>query len=188
MRKIVIAALTALAALAAVALTAQPAAALPGDDPRADQWYFFPSWDKSLVGCTVTNRLGEQGKNGAWGYYIAGCTAGSGIPAEAKCGLTRCRVHAFASITESPAAQRRVTVNARVRIYTPTHASAEGKQLRRTDKSCAGVDRCDTEHTEVIEPGQRATIQCNGVRQGYPLDRLGTPKHRATCHVAVRPA
>ena len=60
-----------------------------------------------------------------------------------------------------------MTQNARLRRINTT-----GGVYGWSDKSCAGIAECTTQDSSIIGPGQRASIQCNGVL-GSPSNRTG---------------
>ena len=136
--------------------------------------------------CATPNARGYQGAFGAWGYYIPGCETriqwcprtatnpGTGEEVE----VATCRLEAVSSIMTEHALRHRVTLNQRVTVYDDQY------ELGWTDdQSCEGIRWCtvhsgDTDPvvnpyiTEAdgltVNPGEGATVECNGVRSVGP--------------------
>jgi hypothetical protein len=154
-----IAILAALAAVAAgVSVTASPAAA---DSPSAT---YTNGGNPGIVGtrtqtCDTFQTRGVLGAYGAWGYYIDGCTVRVACGSYARW----CVARGDSSIGLLMARGDRVTVNSRLRID-----DAAGQMTWRRDKSCAGMDSCTVTDEVALQPGQTASVQCNGVREARP--------------------
>ncbi len=152
-----IATLAVVVGVAAFASTAGTAAA---DDPNAK---FF---HEALLGggeshrCETPRKPGVLGEYGAWGYYIDGCTAGL-----LTCKFTTCRASSNTGFYVLIRRGDRVTQNARLRWFNTV-----GQLTGSRDRSCSGIDSCNTGFDHVdLSAGQKASVQCNGVREAKPL-------------------
>lgn len=157
MRKTITTVAAVIAALVGFAGAAGTAAA---DDPGAWNYtthgYSTPGTISQGGGCQTPYKPGVFGQYGAWGYYIDGCTTVMlECPAQ-----WRCEVHDRSYIMTEHYRGERVTMNSRVRVF-----SSAGQLLWRTDASCAGIDTCENSQFAYLYGGQKANIQCNGVRQ-----------------------
>ena len=158
MRK-TITALLAAAALASVA--AQPAAAdVPSTVERTT----------SSARCTTGWQYGVYAAYGAWGDYIDGCTVSWTCPAA----WNYCEVLGRSTIETLEETGNRVTLNQRVRSpYGHMDASCEGFDRCVASSGIAGVCPACGSH-DFILGGQKATVQCNGVRDEDIPDREQT--------------
>jgi hypothetical protein len=147
--------ITTLTALTALAISAQPAAA---DDPGATT--VQQDWpDAQSRYCVTPWRIGVLGQYGAQGYFIDGCTVTVWCPPEHARG---CRITGGGNIQTHDYVGHRVTLNSRVR-----HFFANGTVIGWQDTTCGGSpDICAAPSiTAILEPGQSASEQCNGVRE-----------------------
>ena len=94
---------------------------------------------------------------GAWGYFVDGCTVGPlSCPSPRGCSATM-----RTSIGLLRSRGDRVTQNARLRRF-----DANGNVFGWSDKSCSGINTCINEDAAFLAPGQKASVQCNGVYEG----------------------
>jgi hypothetical protein len=151
---------TSLLATVAALMLAGPAhaatAPVPaGDDPGA---VFTSSSAPGVLAasCTTPDKPGVAGQYGAWGSYIAGCTVRLTCPST----VHGCTATNHSSIATAAPRGRRVTLNARTRVF-------DGSVVAwYRDVSCAGVDTCAVDDGAIgVGRGQATTVQCNGVRQ-----------------------
>jgi hypothetical protein len=145
-----------LAVVMVSALNAQPAAADdPGAVTRHQQWA-----DAELRDCVTPYRVGVLGEHGAPGYFIDGCTVTLWCPPE-----RRCNVRGDGFIQTQRYAGHWVTLNSRLRTFR-----SDGSLIGWQDRSCGRtVDICSAPTmTAVLESGQAASEQCNGVRENAP--------------------
>jgi hypothetical protein len=151
------------AGAAAFGSTASPAAA---DDPNVTYSNGGTAGFSRLFGCATQYKTGVLGQYGAWGYYIDGCTVKLTCPYNPGFFQTRyCDVSMRTFIETEVRRGDRVTMNARLRRF-----DSNGNVFGWSDKSCSGIDTCETEDTSWIYPGQSASVQCNGVREARPYD------------------
>ena len=152
---------TIAAVIAAVVAFGGAAGTAAADDPSASHYYstsYSTPYSLSYSGgCKTPYKTGVFGQYGAWGYYIDGCTT---VMLECPAQYSRCEVSDRSFITTEYWRGDRVTMNSRVRVF-----SSAGQLLGWTDSSCAGVDTCANNRLVYLNGGQKATIQCNGVRQ-----------------------
>jgi hypothetical protein len=154
---------TAVAALVVGALAmgtvAGPAAA---DVPNPIRSSFGTPGVSAGQVCQNVQSFGVKHQYGAWGYYVDGCTVGP-----LSCPATRgCLAKMHTSIGLLRHRGDRVTQNARIRRFT-----WDGQVFGWTDKSCAGINTCTNDDVEFLAPGQKASVQCNGVYEGlYGVD------------------
>jgi uncharacterized protein YkwD len=150
MRIIRVTIVAALAAATVAAVSAQPASAALADT--------YDYGTGVYAECMPNGGTGVLGQYGAWGYYIDGCTM------YVQCtGRTACRVSTRSTIATGSFAGHRVTLNSRLRRYTSSGALRDWR-----DRSCEGTNYCRAEMSSWIQPGEWASIQCNGVRQNAP--------------------
>jgi hypothetical protein len=145
--------IAALAVVAALAISEQPAAADdPGAVTREQNWS-----DGQLRDCSTPWRTGVLGQYGAQGYFIDGCTVTVWCPES-----TQCKVTGFGYIQTANYVGHYVTLNSRLRSF-----SRNGAIIGWQDKSCGrSLDICTApSSTTILEPGQSASEQCNGVRE-----------------------
>ena len=158
MRKSIATLAAVIATLVAFGAAASTAAA---DDPGAWNYYstgYSTPYTLSYGGgCQTPYKSGVPGQYGAWGNYIDGCTT---VTLECPAQYWRCEVLDRSFIKTEYSRGDRVTMNSRVRVF----ASA-GQLLRWTDASCSGYDTCANNQYVYLNGGEKATIQCNGVRQ-----------------------
>jgi hypothetical protein len=112
--------------------------------------------------CQNFQSYGVKYQYGAWAYYVDGCTTSRlSCPAARGC---LAKMHTSIGLLRSRGDL--VTQNARIRRFT-----YQGALLGWTDKSCSGTNSCSNDDTEFLNPGQSATVQCNGVYEGkYGVD------------------
>jgi hypothetical protein len=110
-----------------------------------------PGWSKAT--CQNFQTRGVYGQYGANGWFIDGCTVSLACYSPRGCGVST-----STSISGLRSRGYRVTQNARLRRF-----NSSGAVYGWSDKSCAGIDTCTTNDGSAIAPGQRASIQCNGV-------------------------
>jgi surface antigen len=118
------------------------------------------------LSCQTTYKPGVLGQYGASGYYIDGCTVKLDCPANTGLyPVKQCDVSSYTYIDTNTYRGDRVTMNARIRRF-----DRYGSVYGWSDKSCSDSNRCTTEDSSVIYPGQSASVQCNGVREARPYD------------------
>lgn len=158
MRKSIATVAAVIAVLVAFGGAAGTAAA---DDPGAWNYYstsYSTPYSLSYSGgCQTPYKTGVFGQYGAWGYYIDGCTT---VMLECPAKYSRCEVLDRSFIKTEYWRGDRVTMNSRVRVF-----GSAGQLLGWRDASCAGVDTCANNQLVYLNGGEKATIQCNGVRQ-----------------------
>jgi hypothetical protein len=149
-----IATLAALAAgVAILGVAANPAAADVANPIRKP---FSTSYSHGEF-CQNFQSYGVRYQYGAWGYFVDGCTAGPlSCPSPRGCSATM-----RTSIGLLRSRGDRVTQNARLRRF-----DANGNVFGWSDKSCSGINRCTNEDAAFLAPGQKASVQCNGVYEG----------------------
>jgi hypothetical protein len=151
MRKLLI----SLLAVAALGATASSALA---DDPAAT---YIDSYSANSLGrqCDVPYRTGVLGQYGAWGYFVDGCTVMVRCPTGRTCtaegwGWTQTRDWDDDGVGD------RVTNNARLSI----RSGFFNTMIWRRDDTCAGPEVCFATGRTTLTGGQKAAVQCNGVR------------------------
>ena len=153
MRKL-LATFSALAALVgALAVGVNPASADVANPIRTS----FSTSNSFGEKCQNFQSYGVRYQYGAWGYFVDGCTAGPlSCPSPRGCSATM-----RTSIGLLRSRGDRVTQNARLRRF-----DANGNVFGWSDKSCSGINRCTNEDAAFLAPGQKASVQCNGVYEG----------------------
>jgi hypothetical protein len=146
MRNLLIAAAAALTLISATAATAS------ADDP-----YATTTTTANSARCTTPPKYGVYQQYGASGWYVDGCTARITCPAR----VAYCYARSSTYMKNSPYISSAVYENARLRLVEP-----DGRVSWFRDKSCHLLDYCSTSDEVYFNPGQTATIQCNGTR-GY---------------------
>jgi hypothetical protein len=163
MRKTLVTLAAVAAGAAAFGSIAGPAAA---DDPNVIYSNGGTAGFSRMLGCATQYKPGVLGQYGAQGYYIDGCTAKLTCPVNTGFFQVKyCDVSSYTYIETNTYRGDRVTMNARIRRF-----DGYGNVYGWSDKSCSGADRCTTEDSSVIYPGQSASVQCNGVREARPYD------------------
>jgi hypothetical protein len=160
MQRFLATAFTMLAVVASLAIPAQPAAA----DPAGTNYYTDAYADWLNEACVTPYQTGVLGAYGAWGFYIDGCTTRTAscptfVPPRY---VSWCKVTSRGQISTRTTAGHRVTLNSRVRLY-----DSDSTIVAWLDKSCEGLNAC-TQPAAIVTwllPGQKASNQCNGVRQ-----------------------
>ncbi|TML98616.1 MAG: hypothetical protein E6G10_22180 [Actinobacteria bacterium] len=143
-----------LLALAAVGATAQTAAA----DTHAD-FQVIPYGASKIFKCITDQQVGVLGQYDAWGYYIDGCTVELYCPPSNT--TTTCVAWEASTISTESTRGQRVTQNARLRVINPM----TGDVVWFRDQSCSGINSCSNSDAVRIQTGQKASVQCNGVRE-----------------------
>jgi hypothetical protein len=153
MRKL-IATLAAAAALVGVlAVGVNPASADVANPIRTS----FSTSSSFGEKCQNFQSYGVRYQYGAWGYFVDGCTVGPlTCPSPRGCSATM-----RTSIGLLRSRGDRVTQNARLRRF-----DAYGNVFGWSDKSCSGINTCTNEDAAFLAPGQKASVQCNGVYEG----------------------
>jgi hypothetical protein len=184
------AALAAASAQPAAAVVIKPAKTFNPDVPTAQSRYAVQhdldnGWSTGRECATPATR-GYLRAFGAWGYFIPGCETriqwcprsatnpGTGEEVE----VTRCRLESVSSIMTEHALRHRVTLNQRITVYDDQYEFGWND-----DQTCAGIRWCNvqsgdpdpvvnpyvTEGDELwVNPGEGATVECNGVRSMGP--------------------
>jgi uncharacterized protein YkwD len=115
--------------------------------------------------CSPAYQTGVQGRYGAWGYYVSGCTVRLTCPKVARTpgrlSTASCKVSNRSTITTENWAGHRVTLNTRIRIF-----GTNGAVRTWRDRSCQGTDWCRAQDVTWMYPGE--SVQCNGVRALAP--------------------
>jgi hypothetical protein len=162
----ILTALFALAVLAAV--SAQPAAVVTGIT-----YTDLSDADTLARSCSTPYQVGVLG-NGAWGYFISGCSTG-----KLRCptGIRKCQLRATSMIGTGATLNHQVTLNQRVTVVSP-----EGSRSWHDDRSCANRNSCRAnfggyqENVDCwygcvgfvyINPSETAEATCNGVREQH---------------------
>ncbi|TML98819.1 MAG: hypothetical protein E6G10_21375 [Actinobacteria bacterium] len=150
MRKI----LTTLLVLVALGAAAQSAMA---DDPGA---YSSDSSGDNMIGrqCETPFRDGVPGQYGAWGNYVDGCTVVLECPAGRTC-VAEAQGWMQTNTWDDDGVGDRVTMNSRLSVHD------DSGMIWRHDVSCEGAELCIAPDTTTLTGGQRAQVQCNGVRE-----------------------
>jgi hypothetical protein len=151
---------TLLAAAALAGAAAQPAA--------ADNWYssygtsYVPGWDEYENWCSTPLSKGAQYANGAWGWFVDGCTTRRYTCP--KWHTDGCRIQMISEFRASPyEGIYRTTQNARLRLWWD-----DGSYAGHVDRGCdRSYGTCSNYYLTWIYPGQSATVQCNGVYGFY---------------------
>jgi hypothetical protein len=107
--------------------------------------------------CTTPNQSGALGVFGGPNRFIRGCTTDSVVCPRSSDG---CTATSWSKIEGSIAAMP-VTLNSRIRRFT------DGSAAGFHDVSCAQKHACVAEDELELEPGQRATVECNGTRVNF---------------------
>ena len=147
-----------LVAVAAIGATAQSAAA----DTHAD-FQVINYGPSKLFKCISDEQVGVLGQYGAWGDYIDGCTVELNCPPTAT--TTTCVVWEHSTIDTQTQRGDRVTQNARLRVIS----DRTGEVVWFRDHSCSGVNYCENMDHVRMYTNNRASVQCNGVRQDVPV-------------------
>ena len=178
-------ALTILLSTAALAgIAAQPAAA---DDPNATSgtgigYYAEDGYRWSATAyCRTPGAMGVFGANGAWAWYVDGCTT-----PKLTCKRSAeswCTVKTWTSFDAREDSVYRVTQNARTRVYR--YLDGWGGVVRYEDRSCdrQGAN-CTTSDWFDVPGGRSVSAQCNGVQGIYSLQTVFDI--RATNYCSVR--
>ena len=154
---------TILVALAGMAMmaTAQPASAALAENEDYGTVAFKT--------CMPDYQTGVQGQYGAWGTFISGCTV------QIQCtGSAACRVSNRSMLVTENWTGGRVTMNARIR-----YINSAGQVTGWRDKSCDGTNWCRVDDETYIQPGQSASVECNGVRAN------GANRGRSRCGIIL---
>ncbi|HEY3189809.1 MAG TPA: hypothetical protein VGJ70_20130 [Solirubrobacteraceae bacterium] len=169
MRKI----LTTLLAVTALGAMAQSALA---DDPGA---HYGDSSGDNMIGrqCETDFKDGVQGQYGAWGNYVDGCTVVLQCPAGRTC-VAEAQGWMQTNTWDDDGVGDRVTMNSRLSVRS---AWFPYRTVWRHDVSCEGAELCIAPDTTTLTGGQRAQIQCNGVRESIPGHTA-----QATCVLRLR--
>jgi len=194
MRKIVLllaaASLAAASAQPAAAQTIRPAKTFMPDAPTAKSRYAVTrdldnGWSTGRE-CVTPSVRGYLRAFGAWGYFIPGCeTRIQWCPRTAtnpgtgeRVDVVRCRLESSSSIQTAHALRHRVTLNQRINVF-----DGQYRWGWADDRSCAGIRWCNVhsgdprpvvnpyvnEAPELdVNPGEGATVECNGVRSVGP--------------------
>lgn len=112
--------------------------------------------------CRTGYTFGVNGKYGAWGEFIDGCTVRLTCPvSQFKTNdVIGCAVSGYSFIDTYFQRGQQVTMNARTRRY-----ERGGHLYAWKDGSCSALNRCTVnDNGSVIAAGQSASVQCNGVR------------------------
>jgi len=154
MRKL-ISTLAALAALVGVLAVAAGPASADVANPRLES--FSTPGVSFGQRCSNYQTFGVRYQYGAWGYYVDGCTVGPLTCPSARGCVAKMRTNIGLLRSRGD----RVTQNGRLRRF-----DAYGNVYGWIDKSCAGINTCVNEAEATIAPGQKASVQCNGVYEG----------------------
>lgn len=156
-RATILVALTGLAVMA----SAQPASAALAENEDYGTVAFKT--------CMPDYQTGVQGQYGAWGTFISGCTV------QIQCtGSAPCRVSNRSMLVTESWGGGRVTMNARIR-----YINSAGAVTGWRDKSCEGTNWCRVDDETYIQPGQSASVECNGVRAN------GANRGRSRCGIIL---
>jgi hypothetical protein len=125
----------------------------PGD-ARGSSQTVTRQGNATLARCSPEFAEGVAGQNGAWGHYIAGCTAALQCPETTEV----CGVRTESRINLERYTDTRVTLTSRLRAFRA------GIEFFKRDTKCDILNWCATEDAVNVRGGEVASVQCSGVR------------------------